>query len=561
MSPSPEAIAIQTPLSIVADLFSRSSSKPDDRTNDEFHAQVRDYFASVLADHVDAIPHLEDVNTPGRLARFRCMVQDTGLPNEVYVLDVGGENGRGCCAYSEGAASGSPILGYEETDYSKLRERQVIYATSIPGETEWHKKKHARRSSVNNVDSLAGELSSRLNVGTSAPSSSSSSANASSSLANKFPLPGVAHTGALVKIYPSTSSSSTSSTSLDNVKATEIVDFVGVLDYSTFPTARALEEPTDGAAASSDSADHVKTLHAIFRVPSSERTAPEQATIGSSTRKEVIDQLAGALEGDVLAAEWLLLALLGRTHTRRGALALGQLPINIVLPQSMDDTSRVVSKIRKTLEQLLPRLVSLNFDIAELNKVTYLPESRDENLISGVLQLPQGTTVLVDETGMGEGNLQDRGVKNIQALATVVKDQTLAYVFPFSSFTFETDLNVIIVSKGKSLLPLDCVVHVRPSSNPSNATSAPSEDQLSAWQDLLASSSGSRFEIPEAVSEHIQKDFVTMRQNKAVTQEDLVLRMTVARLLATSHGKVELDQEVWDKTKDLDEARKARLSR
>lgn len=52
-----------------------------------------------------------------------------------------------------------------------------------------------------------------------------------------------------------------------------------------------------------------------------------------------------------------------------------------------------------------------------------------------------------------------------------------------------------------------------------------------------------------------------MRQNKAVTQEDLVLRMTVARLLATSHGKVELDQEVWDKTKDLDEARKARLSR
>lgn len=193
------------------------------------------------------------------------------------------------------------------------------------------------------------------------------------------------------------------------MKATEIVDFVGVLDYSTFPTARALEEPTDGAAASSDSADHVKTLHAIFRVPSSERTAPEQATIGSSTRKEVIDQLAGALEGDVLAAEWLLLALLGRTHTRRGALALGQLPINIVLPQSMDDTSRVVSKIRKTLEQLLPRLVSLNFDIAELNKVTYLPESRDENLISGVLQLPQGTTVLVDETGMGEGNLQDRG--------------------------------------------------------------------------------------------------------------------------------------------------------
>lgn len=52
-----------------------------------------------------------------------------------------------------------------------------------------------------------------------------------------------------------------------------------------------------------------------------------------------------------------------------------------------------------------------------------------------------------------------------------------------------------------------------------------------------------------------------MRQDKLVTQEDLVLRMSVARLLAISHGKVELDQEMWDRTRDLDEARKARLQK
>lgn len=51
-----------------------------------------------------------------------------------------------------------------------------------------------------------------------------------------------------------------------------------------------------------------------------------------------------------------------------------------------------------------------------------------------------------------------------------------------------------------------------------------------------------------------------MRKNKSVTQEDLVLRMSVARLLAQSYGKNELDQEVWDKTRELDEARKARLT-
>lgn len=77
----------------------------------------------------------------------------------------------------------------------------------------------------------------------------------------------------------------------------------------------------------------------------------------------------------------------------------------------------------------------------------------------------------------------------------------------------------------------------------------------------MSPNSSDKFEIPEAVSEHIQSDFVKMRQNKSVTQEDLVLRMTVARLLATSHGKTELDQEMWDMTRDLDEARKARLQK
>lgn len=50
----------------------------------------------------------------------------------------------------------------------------------------------------------------------------------------------------------------------------------------------------------------------------------------------------------------------------------------------------------------------------------------------------------------------------MQALATVLRDQTLAYVFPYSSFTFETDLPIIVVSKGKSLLPVSCLASIKP---------------------------------------------------------------------------------------------------
>lgn len=43
----------------------------------------------------------------------------------------------------------------------------------------------------------------------------------------------------------------------------------------------------------------------------------------------------------------------------------------------------------------------------------------------------------------------------MQALSNLLINQTLAYAFPFSSFEFPTDINVIVLSVGgKSLLPV-----------------------------------------------------------------------------------------------------------
>ena len=134
-----ESRAIQTPLSIVAELYARqhSSSHAQDQQEDFFSA-VSSHFSSVLSGHASQvrfrltseretrqackltaarpqIPRLEDTSAQGRLVRFRCMVQDTGLANEVYALDTGragagaDESGAGCCAYSEGAIGGSPV--------------------------------------------------------------------------------------------------------------------------------------------------------------------------------------------------------------------------------------------------------------------------------------------------------------------------------------------------------------------------------------------------------------------------------------------------------------------
>lgn len=44
-----------------------------------------------------------------------------------------------------------------------------------------------------------------------------------------------------------------------------------------------------------------------------------------------------------------------------------------------------------------------------------------------------------------------------------------------------------------------------------------------------------------------------------MTQDDLLFRMTAARLMAVSLGKSELDEEAWTRTAELDERRKAHL--
>ena len=61
------------------------------------------------------------------------------------------------------------------------------------------------------------------------------------------------------------------------------------------------------------------------------------------------------------------------------------------------------------------------------------------------------------------------------------------------------------------------------------------------------------------MSDFIQSDFVERRQRKELDQDDLVRRMTVARLLCLSLGRRELGKEEWEMTRVLDQRRKERI--
>jgi hypothetical protein len=54
--------------------------------------------------------------------------------------------------------------------------------------------------------------------------------------------------------------------------------------------------------------------------------------------------------------------------------------------------------------------VELPLSLPILNGTSFYPKSNDENLLAGVLQLLDGTCVLVDETVLKEGTLKDQGI-------------------------------------------------------------------------------------------------------------------------------------------------------
>jgi hypothetical protein len=108
-------------------------------------------------------------------------------------------------------------------------------------------------------------------------------------------------------------------------------------------------------------------------------------------------------------------------------------------------------------------LLPLSLDV--LNKGSFVPESKDEDLHSGYLQIPSGSMMLVTESGVKEGILSEKGmikwvtsaydslwisgISNLHAVQGVIDSQTLQYVFPFSEFTFDTEINFIILSEAK----------------------------------------------------------------------------------------------------------------
>lgn len=124
------------------------------------------------------------------------------------------------------------------------------------------------------------------------------------------------------------------------------------------------------------------------------------------------------------------------------------------------------------------------------------------------------------------------------------------------------DIPVLSICRGKSLLDIECVVVIR-DGGVGGATSQPAPPSAKAvarFRRYLDAASCSNFTFDPDVAQTLEMAFVHARKDDpTVTQETFHSWLTLARLLATSHGENTLLPARWQELQRFEHERRSRL--
>uniref|UniRef100_H3AJW8 Mini-chromosome maintenance complex-binding protein n=1 Tax=Latimeria chalumnae TaxID=7897 RepID=H3AJW8_LATCH len=510
-------------------------------------------------------------------------------------------------------------------------ERQTFYCVPVPGESTWVKESYARASQARVCPSTSYTPSRHkrsyeededmemqpskqkeqcavcyrpVGVGEShgcgdpkrletetLVGQQQHSPNCSAPLDLNFPLPGEKGPACLVKVYEN----------WEGFKVNDILEVYGVL--SVDPALSVMNEDRNNSSSildpmeSMDTAEELRVhsppaslvprLHVILAnklqhinplVPASLQDEESKSCNFfvssfllevSSVRAEFLGFLTHALLGDSLAAEYLILHLISTVYARRDVLPLGKFTVNLSgCPRNCGYTEHIY----RILQQLVSSSYRLPMTLQNMNSLKFVPQKdyTANRLVSGILQLPNSTSLVLDEMALEQGQLDTLGVRNVTALGNLITWQKVDYNFNYHQMEFPCNINVFVTSEGKSLLPSDCQVHLKPQILPPNM-----EDYMNSLLTAILPSMLNKFRIylsllrrmdyniSDEVSKAVEEDFVEMRKNdpQSISAEDLHRILVVARtrLLSLSAGQTTLSRERWLRAKQLECLRKSRL--
>ncbi|KAM0875656.1 hypothetical protein ACQ4PT_036659 [Festuca glaucescens] len=518
-------------------------------------------FRSFLFDQggIDKVPLLDASNLglikPNTLVRFRGMVQDM-LGNEFYAG-----------AFKRHLFHCVPVPGQNSWTLESTPGPDLRQMSNCMSPEQREKRKRDGDDDIMDVSENGnGESSSSKKPKEDAVQISSNSAEMPATEAvpemngNDHHIPGSSFS-CLVKIYDMPES---------QVKLNDVGEFIGV--YTFDPELAAPNDNSDDVmfdliedVTAQLPPSKVPRLHClVWRKLSSQDFLAKQPveplpSLLKGIRQSLLSHLTQLLGNDDLAAQCLLLHLLSRLRTRVDVVTVGRLSLNFT-GFNRESASIFGNQLNTLIQRLVPYSQAIPLSIEYLNTTTLQPrkDNKSGRLVTGVLQLPQGTHLTFDETIMQSGSLTSKGVENTVLLKNLMESLMVEYDFEYYKLEMATDVQMLTLSEGKSnILPSDLVVPFRPSTVPA-VTATPEE--LESWRWYLATVRSLPQSNEPAILQTIQDEMVNaMREDRSLGCSELSRWLTMAQITASSFGEKSLSMEHWQTVKELERLRKQRM--
>lgn len=541
------------------------------------HEKAGEIISQLTPDEMKKIPLLNvtsplNGNIPNRsLVKFRCLIQDMFDP-ELYVAsynssDEGDKVTRKCGLYIDSPDdyyennNKTDVLGNDDNASSRpiLGDRCKLLGISIPGENSW----------VNEYESSNNEMGVCVGDDSSSRQQFTRKVTDQECTVNCFPLPGKNLCAYMLLMYEKNLS----------VKLNEVLEVIGIIDYShdegevQQENALVFEELTKSEFR--PPRNIVPVIHVIYRKKLShinplelEKNVPGDREVFFKNCKSHLEAILRLiLFQDQLASQYVICSLVSHVFSRRDLINVGAFPLGLTIG-SCHNSRDFIRALVTLFSDLSTHSTYLPLTLEKLNLGPLQPKKNylTNKLIAAPLQLATGTVLLIDETVMTSGQLNEQGVRNIATLRDLVKWQQLKYDFEYHSMDVDVDVPVIVVSQGKSLLQVPLTLPVdHKEEMPKDLLEAIKEyltpQLLQALRVYLTMARQAQIVIGEEVQEKIQSDFVKMRQENGtkVNGETLHQLMSLARLVSVSEGEDSLSIGTWKKVLDMEDQRMTRL--
>ncbi|KAL3524047.1 hypothetical protein ACH5RR_016881 [Cinchona calisaya] len=482
---------------------------------------------------------------PNTLVKFRGMIQDM-LGNEFYVGAY--KDGDSWRTNKFADVSQFPM---GSAPHMRVWERHLLYCVPIPGQNSWTeavttpftnskstpREKRQRENDVpmDDVDMQAQDHefqespSAKRKREERMPSQSfnlqenliggtcSSSGLVPDFEKNSFPC--------LVKIYDSPES---------DLMLNDVFEFVGVLTFDT-------ELKTDK--------DEIDDLDNSLYEEAMTHLAPSK-----------VPRIHCLIHRKLAVHDFLSSPPTFEVHARVDAVAVGKLSLNLTC-FNKESISVFGNCLNFAIRNLVPFSHSLPLTVDCVNSVSLAPRKdyQTNRLVSGALQLAEGSHLTIDETQLQAGTLNSTGVENARLLKSLMERQKVEYDFTYYKMEVAADIQLLILSEQKSnILPADLVLPFRPSSIDCCDDMDP--EVLRAWRWYLSTMRSLPHTIEQDMQKVIEDDLVAARQaDRSLGSKELSRLLTMGQLVAASFGETILSLDHWQMVKELERHRRERL--